>query len=89
MVCDGRCRWSGLGLGLLVSTHNQVCCLSGWVLAVGFVALVVGGGSQSCVAGGAVGVGGWVCRPRCDWRLTISKGCERSGGSADDFRLCL
>ena len=25
----------------------------------------------------------------CERRLTISKGCERSGGSADDFRLCL
>ncbi|KFI99461.1 hypothetical protein BPORC_1775 [Bifidobacterium porcinum] len=25
----------------------------------------------------------------CERRLTISEGCERSDGSADDFRLCL
>lgn len=25
----------------------------------------------------------------CECRLTISEGCERSDGSADDFRLCL
>lgn len=89
VVRGGRCERSGLGLALLVSTHNRACCLSGWVLAVGVVALVVSGGSQSRVVEGVVGVGGRVCRLRCGWRLTIRKGCERSGGLAVDFRLCL